>query len=82
MGVFTSAAMMEADSLMVVDSKRTANSRPLSFQLSLLAIRMFLGVRFLWMSLQMTCRKLSASRIWPQVSGSEQLEEIWAICAS
>lgn len=47
-----SSRMIELDSLTVVDSKRSANSRPVSFQLSLAPMRMLAGVTFLWINLQ------------------------------
>lgn len=58
-----SCAIIEADSLMVVDSKRIANSSPLSFQLSFWHISMFFGVKLRWISLQIACKKFKASRI-------------------
>lgn len=74
-----SCAIMEADSLMVVDSKRSANSSPLSFQLSFWQIKMLRGVRFLWMSLQMACKKLSASRIWPSIRADRRRVCWWLV---
>lgn len=51
-----SFAIMLADSLIVADSNLIANSKPLNFQLSLEAINMFRGFKFLCMSLQIACR--------------------------
>ena len=62
MGAQLSLAIIEADSLMLADSNLIANSSPLSFQLSFALTRIVCGFKFLWMSLQIEWRKLSASR--------------------
>lgn len=64
-----SRASIDADSLIVVDSKRTANSSPLNFQLSNWQTSTFCGFKLQWISLQTLWRKLSASRTCGGVGG-------------